>query len=436
MVPIPTRRLALVAAAVSGVIVIADLRTVLGLVLANVVLLVVAGVDAWAAPAPASITVERTMPGTLTLGTDGEVRWRLHNPHGRRVRVSMSDELAPSLQAEDRRVEGWLPARATWTAATTIRPGRRGRFELHEVVVRVNGPLGLAARQGRRDLPGRLRVMPRFRSAKEAQLRTRQARILESGLRVAAGRGGGTEFDSLREYTVDDEPRRIDWAATARSGKPIVRTYRPERNQTILILLDTGRGMAGQVDGVPRLEHAMDAALMLTVVATGIGDRVGLVAFDREVRVIGPPGHGSGQLGRLTNALYDLELRLVESDYRGAFAETLARYRRRTLLVVLTELTEEAVGEVLLPALPLLAGRHLVLLGSVLDPEVGRWDSAVPTEAETAYRKAAATTALTRRYLTVASLRSVGVTVIDAPPSAFPSRLTDAYLEVKAVGRL
>jgi uncharacterized protein (DUF58 family) len=94
------------------------------------------------------------------------------------------------------------------------------------------------------------------------------------------------------------------------------------------------------------------------------------------------------------------------------------------------------VGEVLLPALPLLTGRHLILLGSVLDPEVGRWDSAVPTEAETAYRKAAATTALTRRYLTVASLRSVGVTVIDAPPSAFPSRLTDAYLEVKAVGRL
>src|SRR5260221_351776 len=120
MAPLPTRRLALVAAAVSVVIVIAGLRTLIGLVLVNVALLIIAGLDAWAAPAPASITVERTMPATLTLGTDGEVRWRLHNPHGRRLRVAMSDELAPSLQAEDRRIEGLLPARATWTAATTI----------------------------------------------------------------------------------------------------------------------------------------------------------------------------------------------------------------------------------------------------------------------------------------------------------------------------
>jgi uncharacterized protein (DUF58 family) len=180
----------------------------------------------------------------------------------------------------------------------------------------------------------------------------------------------------------------------------------------------------------------MDAAMMLTAVATGIGDRAGLVAFDREVRAIVPPSHGPGQLGRLTNALYDLEPRLVESDYRGAFAETLARYRRRTLLVLLTELTEEAVGEVLLPALPLLAGRHLVLLGSVLDPEVGRWDEAIPSEAETAYRKAAATTALAGRHLTIARLRGVGVDVIDAPPGALASRLTDAYLDLKALGRL
>jgi uncharacterized protein (DUF58 family) len=399
-------------------------------------LLVVAALDALAGRAPSSIGVERTMPGTLTLGAGGQVRWRLHNPHGRRVRVSMSDELAPSLRADDRRVTGVVPARGTWSAVTDIHPSRRGRFEPREVVVRVAGPLGLAARQGRRDVPGLLRVLPRFRSAQEAQLRTKQARILESGLRTAAGRGGGTEFDSLREYTVDDEPRRIDWAATARSGKPIVRTYRPQSNQTILILLDTGRVMAGQVDGAPRLEHAMDAAMMLTAVATGIGDRAGLVAFDREVRVIVPPSHNSGQLGRLTDALYDLEPRLVESDYRGAFAETLARYRRRTLLVLLTELTEEAVGEVLLPALPWLAGRHLVLLGSVADPEVLGWDEAVPSEAETAYRKAAATTSLARRSLAAAQLRSVGVTVIDAPPGALASRLTDAYLEVKAVGRL
>ena len=160
--------------------------------------------------------------------------------------------------------------------------------------MRVSGPFGLGARQRARRLPGELRVYPPFRSRQEAELRIDKARILEVGLRSAKGRGGGTEFDQLREYTVDDEFRRIDWAATARSAKPIVRTYRAERNQTVLILLDNGRVMAGRVGDVPRVEHAMDAVMMLTTVATRLGDRCGLVAFDRRVRAVVPPGRVIG----------------------------------------------------------------------------------------------------------------------------------------------
>ena len=134
-----------------------------------------------------------------------------------------------------------------------------------------------------------LRVYPPFRSRDEAELRINRARILEVGLRSAQGRGGGTEFDQLREYSVDDEFRRIDWSATARAGKAIVRTYRAERNQTVISLLDNGRVMAGRVDDVPRVEHAMDAVMMLTAVATRLGDRAGLVVFDRDVRAVVPP---------------------------------------------------------------------------------------------------------------------------------------------------
>ena len=155
----------------------------------------------------------------------------------------------------------------------------------------MQGPLGLAASQGRRSLPGVLRVYPPFRSRAEAELRIDRARILEVGLRSARARGGGTEFDSLREYGVDDETRRIDWSATARTAKVIVRTYRAERNQTVLMLLDTGRLMAGQVAGVPRLDHALDAVMMLTAVATRLGDRAGLVAFADQLRGTVAPGH-------------------------------------------------------------------------------------------------------------------------------------------------
>src|SRR5204862_4906045 len=190
---------------------------------------------------------------------------------------------------------------------TTIRPSRRGRFSPTEVVLRVEGPLRLVARQGRRRLPGVLRVYPPFDSRDEAELRVDKARILEVGLRSAQGRGGGTEFDSLREYSVDDEFRRIDWAATARAARPIVRTYRAERNQTVVLLLDAGRLMAGRVDDVPRLDHAMDAVMMLTAVATRLGDRAGLVAFDEGVRAMVGPGHARGQLARVTEAVYTLE---------------------------------------------------------------------------------------------------------------------------------
>ena len=350
--------------------------------------------------------------------------------------VLVADELAPSLRAGDRRVRVRLEPGEEVRASTTFRPARRGRFQPREVVVRVTGPLGLVSRQRARDLPGLLRVHPPFRSKEEAELRIDRARLLEVGLRSAAGHGGGTEFDQLRDYNVDDEFRRIDWSASARVDRPIVRTYRAERNQTVIVLLDNGRVMAGQVGDVPRVEHAMDAVMMLTAVATRLGDRAGLVAFDHEVRAVVSPGHGPGQLGRVTEAMYRLEPALVESDYRGAFTATLARFRRRALLVVLTELVEQAVGEFLAPALPLICARHLVVIGAVQDPEVLAWAKATPTGTEEAYRKASAVAALEERSRTIARLQGLGATVVDAAPGRLAPQLADAYLKVKATGRL
>jgi uncharacterized protein (DUF58 family) len=201
-------------------------------------------------------------------------------------------------------------------------------------------------------------------------------------------------------------------------------------------MLDNGRVMAGQLDGVPRIEWGMDAVMMLTAVASRLGDRCGMVAFDREVRSVVPPRGGAAQLTRVIEAVYDLEPRLVESDYRGAFAATLARFRRRALLVLVTELAEEAVAETLLPALPLLLSHHLVIVASVVDPNLARWATESPVDARAAYRSAAAIEALATRARTAAHLRGLGATVLDAPPGALSSRLADAYLKVKATGRL
>ena len=434
--PVPTGRLALAAAVGSLVVLALPVGVPLGLLTVNGALLLLAIVDGLLAPAPARIGVSRDFPSVLPLRAEGRLAWTVTNPVGRRLRVGVADQLAPSLHAGTRRVQLVLPGHGRLTAETTIRPSRRGRFEPREVVVRVAGPAGLVARQGARQLPGVLRVFPPFASRKEAELRIDRARILEIGLRSARGRGGGTEFDQLREYSIDDESRRIDWAATARTGKAIVRTYRAERNQTIIVLLDNGRTMAGQVAGVPRVEHAMDAVLMLTAVATRLGDRAGLVAFDRRVRAVVPPGQRADQLGRVSEAMYQLEPELAASDYRGAFTQALTRFHRRALLVVLTELADQALGDTLLPALPLILRSHLVVVASVRDPDVERWATAAADDAPTAFRKAAALAALEDRRLLAGQLRGLGATVVDAPPGALAPALADAYLKVKATGRL
>ncbi|MBV8386438.1 MAG: DUF58 domain-containing protein [Acidimicrobiia bacterium] len=434
--PVPTRRLAAVAAVAAIVVLLSPGAPGWTILVVELVLLGLAVGDAFSAPAPGRVDVERELPGVLPLDGEGEVAWRVRNPSTRRLTVWIADELAPSLHPTTRRARLSLPANGRVTATTGLRPSRRGRFTPTELTVRVEGPLGLGARQRRRQLPGVLRVYPPFKSRQEAELRIDRARILEVGLRSARGQGGGTEFDALREYGVDDESRRIDWAATARTTKVIVRTYRAERNQTVLLLLDAGRTMAGQVDGVPRLDHALDAVMMLTAVATRLGDRAGLVAFDESVRAVVGPGHARGQLGRVTEAMYTLEPRLVESNYRGAFAQTLARFRRRALLVLLTDLSEAPVEESLLPALPLVARDHLAVIAGIRDPQVDEWAAAVPANAGEAYRKAAAIEALEARRRTVARLRGLGATVIDAPPGRLAPQLADAYLHLKATGRL
>lgn len=434
--PVPTGRLALLAAVFSLAVLALPVAAPLGLLIVNAALVLIAAGDGVLAPRPARVEIRRHFPAVLPLNGEGTVAWTVANPLGRRLVVAVADELAPSLRAGTRRIRLALPAHGRITAETTIQPSRRGRFEPGEVVVRAAGPLGLLARQGRRRLPGVLRVYPPFASRKEAELRIDRARILEIGLRSARGRGGGTEFDQLREYSVDDESRRMDWAATARTGKAIVRTYRAERNQTVIVALDNGRTMAGQVAGVARVEHAMDAVLMLTAVATRLGDRAGLVVFDRRIRAVVPPGQRADQLTRVSEAMYTLEPELAESDYRGAFTETLVRFHRRALLVLLTELADEALGDTLLPALPLILRSHLVVVASVRDPELMRWATGPAADGEAAVRKAAALAALEDRRLLAARLRSLGATVVDAAPGALAPTLADAYLKVKATGRL
>jgi uncharacterized protein (DUF58 family) len=436
---LPTRRLAIVALVLAGALLLYpgdDVPIVGGVVALTSLLILVALLDGLIGTSPKRLVLERRHPPVVVAGQRATVTWVVRSESGRALRIHVADQLAPSLQAGARRFTIRLPPGDQARVSTTITPLRRGRFPLEHLSLRIEGRLGLGARQREVPIATVLRVHPPFRSKAEAEIKIRRGRILEVGLRSARGLGGGTEFEQLREYGPDDEFRRIDWTATARAGKPIVRTYRAERNQSVIVMLDNGRVMAGRVEGVPRVEHAMDAVMMLTAVATRLGDKCGLVAFDRQVRAVVPPARHTDQVSRVTEAMYALEPELSESDYSGAFAEVVARYRRRAMLVLLTDLNEQAVADSVLPALPLITRTHLVVVAAVRDPQVEAWSTGSVTSEEEAYRQVAAVQALAERDRTAARLRGLGATVVDASPGRLANDLADAYLLAKSTGRL
>jgi len=433
VLPLPTARLVVVLAVLALPVVFLPAWWPLFVGLVAVVALV----DGGLAVAPWSVPVHRDVPAVVVLGEQAQLTWRVGNPSRWPLRVALADELAPSLRASTRRVRVDVPVDARAAAAITMQPSRRGRFDVRALTLRVHGPLGLACRQHTRVLESVVHVHPTFPSRREAELRINRGRILEIGLRSARALGQGTEFESLREYSIDDEFRRIDWAATARrGGAPIVRTYRSERNQRVTVLLDTGRLMAGVVAGVPRLDHAMDAAMALTTVATRLGDRAGLVAFSSMIRAQVPPRGDRGQLSRVTQAMFDLEPDLTESAYAEVFGQVVAQQRQRSLLVLLTELSSEAMAQALIPALPLLLRRHLVLVGSVRDPEVEQWRTDEAGDVDAAFRAAGAVTVQRVRTRTAGLMQRLGATVVDQPPGKLAGALADAYLTMKARGRL
>lgn len=424
------------AALLGGVVVATPFVTrPLGLLLAGAIVLV-ALVDAYLAPTPWTIGVVRRPPAVLVLGEEGELSWHVGSPSGRILRVWLADALQPSLGAGSRRFRLGVPAHGRARVRTTVRPWRRGTFQLSEVVVRVAGPLGLATRQAPRQLPGTIQVHPAFPSRNATLLRLELDRLRNAGNRIAPTLGGGTEFDHLREYRYGDDVRRVDWGATVRLGHPIVRTYRVERDRTVQVLLEHGRASATVVDAVPRLDHGMDAAMALLTAAGEVGDRAGLVAYAHAVTGELPAARRGDQVARAAAMLHALEPELVEAAHRHAFAHVAARQRRRALLVVLTDIGAAAAIDALTHALPVLTSRHEVVVGSVVDDGVERMADRVPQDALTAHNAAGAAAVLARRARNAELLAARGAQVVTGAPQVVAERLVDRYLDLKARGRL
>lgn len=379
-----------------------------------------------------SPATSRRVAGALPLGVSSPVDLRLRNRARHAMQVQVYDHHPTTMTAKG------LPQTITIAPGTfvdlryRVTPLLRGEFHFPGVQLRLRSPLGLWWRERRLARRDRVRVYPNFAAVAKYALLANSDRLQQMGVRKRRRRGQGSEFHQLREFRQGDSLRQVDWLATARHQKLISREYQDERAQNIVMLLDCGRRMRTQDDALSHFDHALNAMLLLTYVALRQGDSVGVATFSGEPRWL-KPVRGQGMHSQVLNTVYDLQPSAAAPDYSQAAMNLLARQRKRSLVVVLTGIRDEA-GEDLQAALQLLRRRHRVLLASLREQAIDQLLGADVAGFDDAVTLAAAHQYLQQRERGIERLRGSGVDCLDVAPPQLSIALVNHYLAMKAGG--
>ncbi len=401
----------------------------------NALLAACAVADFLASPQPEqAVSLARVVDDKLALGAPNAVSIEVRNRTNAPLALTIRDLPPPTFEV-DRAVEGRLllppdprPVRFVYH----VTPPAKGDFTFGDLYFQYPGRLGLVRRQAVTPARRAVKVYPNLVETAKYELLARRGRLMQLGIRAARVRGGGSEFESLREYVPGDEYKKIDWSATARRGKLISRQYEAERSQNIMLLLDTGRNMLQSVQKMAKLDYVVNTALMLAYVAAASDDKVGLMAFDADIRAYLPPAKSKAQVYGILESLYNLEARMVETDYKAAFQNLSTRWRRRSLVVLFTDLVDPDSSAQILDAVPMISNLHRVVCVTVSDPNILHAAKSVPADSAGVYRKAVATQVLQERRAAISVLKRRGVWTIDSPPEDLSADLINHYLDLKS----
>ena len=376
-------------------------------------------VDALAARRPPD--VRRQAPALLARGIPADLALTAQDE---RRSLRLRQPRVPDLEVEPPEADGELQA--------AIVGRRRGRHQLPAPAARVTGPLGLGCWYHRPGEAQELEVYPDLPGAHRLAVAVRTGRFRDEGTRSRGPLGLGTEFESIRDYSPDDDVRQLNWRATGRLGRPMSNVYRVERDRDVVCVVDCGRLMAAPVGDRTRLDAAIDAAVAVAAVADELGDRAGALAFDRELLRSLPPRRAGAKA--VVRTLFDLEPRPVESDYELAFRHV--GESKRAFVLVLTDLLEESAARPLVEAVPILARRHVVVVASASDVDLDEILRRDPRSPRDVYASAVALDVLAARERATAELRAAGAQTLEAPPESLAVACVSAYLRAKARARL
>lgn len=429
---VPTRRFWLLIALGIPVAAIAGVAEMPSLAFAyNLAVVLIAYATGRLGPSAKGLKLTRQFDPVLSVRSPNRIRLTVENESLDLIRGRLRDEPPAQFMASRREFPLHIPAERQIELEYQLTPFERGAESFKGTFVRLECPLGLVVKQERLDTEEPIRVYPNLLALREFDLLKQKGRLREIGIRRSRMRGLGTEFESLREYSEGDDYRKIDWKASARHAKLVVRQFEQERNQAVMIVIDIGRHMLAEVDGVRKLDHALDACLMLTNAAAAAGDMVGVLVYSDVVRRYIPPKKGRNQVGMIIEALHDLVAEPIESDPAAAFAFLGARWKRRSLVVTFTDLEDPDRAKSLAIALGPQARRHLLLLARVSDPKLKQALNSPIYELSDMYLSAAASLLTADRRAATSVLSAAAIHNLEAEPQELAAALVTFYFDVK-----
>lgn len=434
---IPSARLWVILCLLSIPTILAGFITGLGpiILIADALLLLLAALD-FSLARRAPLKMWRELPVRFQVGVPSQVTFHLVNTDSRFFRLDVRDDDPEEFESKPSMLSLTVAANSRARFHYTTTPNKRGKFAFGDINVRVRGPLGFMWHE--RVVPAKVNVsvFPDMRGASRLLLSDAALDFVNLGLRQLRRDGRGSEFARLRDYAQGDSVRDVDWKATARRSRPVTRVMESERSQTVLIGVDSGRSMAARVDGLTKLDHAVNAALFLAFVAVRNGDRVGLVVFADGIKTYLAPAAGRLQYRKIVDALYTAKPHLTYVDYLALFKELNVRLLKRSLLCVFTDFIDEDQAQTMVEPMRRLAKRHVPLCMSVKDTALQELLQTRPPDREIAYQHAVASELLIEREAMKRKVGQDGVTVVDVDAQQLSLAAVNKYLEIKARGTL